>query len=121
MKIKMLVLMLVGFIVAIDAQIAGADPHCRACPYSCGDLGLKHKDCSEIAGVKGLCCLDLTDKGLKLALEQERSLPRVGAQASVQDHCPSGFSPSERKCSNEERRRGCKDMRLPSGLGCVKR
>ena len=38
-----------------------------------------------------------------------------------EEHCPSGFSPSERKCSTEERRRGCKDMRLPGGLGCVKR
>lgn len=39
----------------------------------------------------------------------------------TQDRCPSGFSPSENKCSPEERRRGCRDMRLPSGLGCVSR
>ena len=39
----------------------------------------------------------------------------------VLERCPSGFSPSEQKCSKEERKRGCKDMRLPSGLGCVKR
>lgn len=37
------------------------------------------------------------------------------------DRCPSGFSPSEQKCSSEERKRGCKDVRLPSGLGCVRR
>ena len=37
------------------------------------------------------------------------------------DRCPAGFSPSERKCSTEERRRGCRDMRMPSGLGCVSR
>jgi hypothetical protein len=37
------------------------------------------------------------------------------------ERCPSGYSPSEQKCSNEERRRGCKDMRLPGGLGCVRR
>lgn len=37
------------------------------------------------------------------------------------DRCPSGFSPSEVKCSPEERRRGCRDMRMPSGLGCVSR
>lgn len=37
------------------------------------------------------------------------------------EHCPSGFSPSEQKCSHEERRRGCQDMRLPGGLGCVRR
>lgn len=38
-----------------------------------------------------------------------------------QDRCPPGYSPSERKCSPDERRRGCKDIRLPSGLGCVNR
>lgn len=37
------------------------------------------------------------------------------------DRCPSGFSPSENKCSPQERRRGCRDIRLPSGLGCVSR
>jgi hypothetical protein len=37
------------------------------------------------------------------------------------ERCPSGFSPSEQKCSPDERRRGCKDIRLPGGLGCVSR
>lgn len=41
--------------------------------------------------------------------------------APAYDRCPAGFSPSENKCSPEERRRGCKDIRLPSGLGCVRR
>lgn len=41
--------------------------------------------------------------------------------APSQDRCPPGFSPSEQKCSPDERRRGCKDIRLPSGLGCVRR
>ncbi|MCB0332130.1 MAG: hypothetical protein KDD55_01455 [Bdellovibrionales bacterium] len=35
--------------------------------------------------------------------------------------CPPGFYPSEQKCSNKERKAGCKDIRLPSGLGCVHR
>lgn len=39
----------------------------------------------------------------------------------VEEHCPSGFQPSERKCSSDERRHGCKDVRLPGGLGCVRR
>lgn len=39
----------------------------------------------------------------------------------IEEHCPSGYSPSEQKCSVEERRRGCKDMRLSGGLGCVRR
>lgn len=38
-----------------------------------------------------------------------------------EDRCPSGFHPSEQKCSPDERRHGCQDIRLPSGLGCVKR
>lgn len=64
-------------------------------------------------------------------LEQERwknNKPVYRPQAPVyrpqpqrKESCPPGFSPSERKCSNEERRRGCKDIRLPGGLGCVKR
>ena len=37
------------------------------------------------------------------------------------DRCPAGFSPSENKCSPQERRQGCRDIRLPSGLGCVSR
>ena len=37
------------------------------------------------------------------------------------DRCPPGFSPSENKCSRAERARGCKDIRMPSGLGCVNR
>lgn len=37
------------------------------------------------------------------------------------ENCPPGFSPSERKCTNDERRRGCRDIRLPNGLGCVSR
>jgi hypothetical protein len=39
----------------------------------------------------------------------------------VREECPPGFRQSEQKCSPDERRRGCKDMRLPGGLGCVRR
>ena len=62
----------------------------------------------------------------RLERERERadhhrpSAPPVARQPE-RESCPSGFSPSERKCSNEERRRGCRDIRLPSGLGCVSR
>ncbi len=41
--------------------------------------------------------------------------------APMAESCPAGFSPSEQKCSQDERRRGCKDIRLPGGLGCVRR
>ena len=55
-------------------------------------------------------------------LEDERQpAPSRELAPAVREQCPSGFSPSENKCSVEERRRGCKDMRLPGGLGCVHR
>lgn len=47
--------------------------------------------------------------------------PPPSRPAPSQDRCPAGFSPSERKCTPQERRGGCKDIRLPSGLGCVRR
>ena len=46
--------------------------------------------------------------------------PPVSRQP-VRESCPSGFSPSERKCTSDERRHGCRDIRLPGGLGCVSR
>lgn len=55
-------------------------------------------------------------------LEEERRRQEAYRPPPAQaERCPSGFSPSEQKCSVEERRRGCKDMRLPGGLGCVRR
>jgi membrane protein involved in colicin uptake len=53
--------------------------------------------------------------------EQERQRQNNTWKPPAQEHCPPGFSPSEQKCSSEERRRGCKDIRLNSGLGCVRR
>ena len=37
------------------------------------------------------------------------------------EHCPAGFQPREQRCSPDERRNGCHDIRLPGGLGCVRR
>lgn len=55
-------------------------------------------------------------------IERERDAARrPSSPAPREERCPSGFSPSEDKCSPQERRRGCKDIRLPGGLGCVKR
>ena len=112
--------------VAVSAH---ATPNCRPCPYSCNDLGLGKKDCSFLSDARGVCCLDLTQKGLDLANAQAQVLnqqnqqrPQYGNQNyGNQQTCPPGFRPSEQKCSPEERRRGCKDVRLSSGLGCVKR
>ncbi len=56
----------------------------------------------------------------RLQAEREAYRPPPPPPVRV-DRCPSGFSPSEQKCSSEERRRGCRDIRTPSGLGCVSR
>ena len=54
--------------------------------------------------------------------EHEHSSPhRPVPRPTVRQQCPPGFSPSERKCTAQERKRGCKDIRLNSGLGCVHR
>jgi hypothetical protein len=40
---------------------------------------------------------------------------------AVQDRCPPGFEPGNHRCTESERKRGCKDMRGPSGLTCNSR
>lgn len=120
MKLKMSFLALSLFTLGIGINPANSEPHCRPCPYSCDDLGLGRKDCSEISSSRGVCCVDLSSKGYKLAQAQDSVLANSQPSRS-QDRCPPGFSPSEQKCSQNERRRGCKDIRLPSGLGCVNR
>lgn len=97
-----------------------ATPNCRQCPYTCSDLGLGKKDCSVVSEVRGVCCLDLTKKGLEIAAAQEAAL-KDKTTAAVREQCPAGFSPREQRCSPGERAKGCKDVRLSSGMGCVKR
>ncbi len=102
------------------ASPASAIPNCRPCPYSCADLGLGKKDCSIQSQSSGVCCVDLTEKGLAVANAQQQVLNQQRPAAAT-DRCPPGFQPSENKCTDRERRNGCKDVRLASGLGCVKR
>lgn len=59
-------------------------------------------------------------------LERERQLqtsqpPTPARPSVVPERCPAGFRASERKCTPQERKKGCRDMRLPGGLGCVSR
>lgn len=65
----------------------------------------------------------LEDERKRLEEERRRDKyrPPPPAPKPSQDRCPPGFSPSERKCTTEERKRGCKDIRTPGGLGCVSR
>lgn len=121
---KSLAFTLLSFLVL--APSAFAIPNCRPCPYSCQDLGLGKKDCSFVSESRGVCCLDLSKKGADLAeaqatvLDRQPSYGRPSA-SNTRETCPPGFQQSEQKCSPDERRRGCKDMRMPGGLGCVRR
>jgi hypothetical protein len=65
----------------------------------------------------------LKDERRRLERERQRqpSSPPPPVVRPQPERCPSGFSPSENKCSHEERKRGCKDIRMPGGLGCVRR
>ncbi len=36
----------------------------------------------------------------------------------AREHCPAGFEPGTHRCSQDERRRGCKDMKMPGGTTC---
>ncbi|MFM1848478.1 MAG: hypothetical protein RL417_1952 [Pseudomonadota bacterium] len=111
---KNLIVALTLFIVGAPLA-ASATPHCQACPYSCADLGLGKKDCSQLSESRGLCCVDLTQRGLELAKEQERLLAKNNVTP-----CPAGFTPSEQRCSDSERKRGCRDQRVgPERRGCV--
>ncbi|MCO6431349.1 MAG: hypothetical protein J5J00_10850 [Deltaproteobacteria bacterium] len=125
MTIKKLLLIPLAAAALFFVTPVSADPHCRACPYDCSDLGLGKKDCSFVSNARGICCVDLTKKGMAIALAQERALGSSGhapAPAAQNNHrCPPGFQQSEQKCSQKERKHGCKDIRLPNGIGCVKR
>jgi hypothetical protein len=115
----MRILIVLAFaLTAFGVSLASATPNCRPCPYSCADLGLGKKDCSFVSEARGICCVDLTQKGLEIAAAQESAMKASGANQAGQ--CPRGFTPRERRCSDAERSRGCKDMRLPNGQGCVK-
>ena len=54
-------------------------------------------------------------------LERQRAEEEARRRRPPEERCPSGFHPSEQKCTPQERKKGCKDMRLPGGLGCVNR
>lgn len=122
MKSLRVVMILAAVALVGVAQAAFAVPNCRPCPYSCADLGLGKKDCSVQSQSNNVCCLDLTPKGLDVAKAQQQVLNQQNPQANASaQRCPAGFQPSEQKCSPQERARGCKDIRLPNGQGCVSR
>jgi len=111
------------FLTALGINNASAIPDCRPCTYSCEDLGAGKKDCRFISESRGVCCLDLSNKGKDIAEAQKQVLESQTTARPApgrDERCPAGFKPREQRCSPDERRRGCKDVRLSSGLGCVK-
>ena len=124
MKKFNLISLIAAVLTCFLAQQVSATPHCLPCPYSCNDLGLGHKDCSQASIAGGICCLDLTQKGLELAQARERitgSSAAGGYQGggSVGGGCPAGFHQSGSRCSPQDRQHGCKDLRGPSGQTCI--
>lgn len=61
----------------------------------------------------------LREERRELERERER-LSQENARAS-EERCPPGFVPGNHRCSDDERRRGCKDMRMPGGTTCNSR
>lgn len=65
---------------------------------------------------------DLEYERQKLELERERlelekeKAKHEAATSQAPDVCPAGFRPG--RCGDRERKKGCKDMRTPRGLGC---
>lgn len=124
MKFRIVILLAIAFLALADFALA--IPRCNSCPYSCEMMGLGRRECSNKSNSAGVCCVDLSSEGLEFAMEFDRARGNSPQQNYPQggqnyDRCPAGFQPSEQKCSPQERQRGCKDIRLPSGLGCVKR
>lgn len=122
MKIKSLIAVAVLTLLVV-ANYAEATPNCQKCPYSCSDLGLGKKDCSIISVSGGICCLDLTQKGLEIAAARAAvsgNSGSPGSNASRGHGCPSGFRPGP-KCTQDQRRRGCKDLRGSNGESCNNR
>jgi len=48
-----------------------------------------------------------------------KPVQRIAPQPPKKVSCPSGFKPRRSKCSDAERRKGCRDTRSPSGQLCV--
>jgi len=56
-------------------------------------------------------------------LESERRLNEsrgrfAPEKAPAAETCPQGFHPGTHRCSPEDRKRGCKDMKMPGGTTC---
>ena len=123
------ILLLAAVACLIGAESAAADEVCRPCPFSCQQIGIDDRDCSNRDQRGNRCCVDLDNRGKDQLRELERNHrrdPRRHDAGAYDDRtgfnpgdCPAGFHVNERNCNDDERRRGCMDKRSPSGQICV--
>lgn len=61
---------------------------------------------------------ELERERARLERERERERERRNTHTAEKqpETCPAGYRPG--RCEDKQRKRGCKDMRLPGGLGC---
>lgn len=120
-----------------SAVLAAAELVCRPCPFDCQGIGFTNdRHCSFRQGRAGECCVDLDGRGMDKLRETDQINQRNaqyggGGYAQgyggshgdrpgeVQGDCPNGYHMNDRKCTDDERRRGCSDLRSPSGRLCV--
>ena len=108
---------------------AQAELVCRQCPFDCQGIGGRDRDCGDRPMRGGQCCVDLDDRGLDQLQrkdEENSRYPRRQDNSAYDDRngyqpgdCPPGYHVNDRKCTNDERKRGCHDQHSPSGQTCV--
>lgn len=54
------------------------------------------------------------------SMREAEEARRRQEEARKNDRCPSGFYRTEKRCSKEERRRGCQDLKSPGGNACLR-
>jgi len=59
--------------------------------------------------------LHLENERKRLELQNAHHNPSPVAK----EHCPSGFHETDRKCTDKERKKGCKDIKMKNGLRCL--
>jgi hypothetical protein len=102
----------------------GGDPYYNSGPYYGGSTYSDRRERERLEEERRR--LERERDRLERERERQESYrppppPPAARPPASYDRCPAGFSPSENKCSKEERKQGCKDIRMPSGLGCVNR
>ena len=62
----------------------------------------------------------LEEERRRLERERERDRGHDHHRRPEPERCPSGFSPSSKKCTDKQRKHGCQDIKTPGGLRCIR-